>query len=185
MKYLKKFNESKTDSQFHMDQIKDIFQEYIDEYEIDMEPDIEKGTSGIYYCMVIGGRSPDPDTQFSRILPSNFLFNDENFLYIWVNFYRQGDYVNSLITQKNSLLYDKFSLLKKDLEGFDSRLKNMGYDFSLRWKRNMTYSQTIENHGMQYKFPTEYKNDISWIITEYKFNLQSTEIASGEKTSQL
>ncbi len=56
MKYLKKFEDldlAKEDIQFHLDEVKSIFQEYIDEYDIELIPDDldedDNSRPGLYY----------------------------------------------------------------------------------------------------------------------------------------
>ena len=113
MKYLKKFEDldlAKEDIQFHLDEVKSIFQEYIDEYDIELIPDDldedDNSRPGLYYNLY-SSWTDYKRKQIGFELP----------IYIYWN----GEFSKSLVINRFYKFYDK-------LEDMKSRLESMGYN---------------------------------------------------------
>lgn len=145
MIYLRYF-ESKSDIQFHVGQIKDLFQDIIDKYDIDETPGYNNDP-GFYYMIVTG-----KDTiEFS----------------ISVNFYEDydpGESYSYQINDRNLQLYEKFTSIKKDLISLDKRLKSI-----YKLNKDIRSSEDEDNEDEGYS-RTEYNGEW-WLIIEYEFEI--------------
>lgn len=133
-----------SDMEFHMDQIKDLFQEYADEYNIEKVNDgADLNSTGLYYLL----------DDFYKFIS----------LQIWVRFYRpfDADYDDQ---QKNQILFKGFTDI--DLENFERRLSTIGYKFTKTLNQNIGPVTTWNMEKI--KFSPSYRNGIYWMVIEYK-----------------
>ena len=133
-----------SDKEFHMYQIKDLFQDIIDEYGMDETP----------------GHNFDPGLEYT-FTSSTKKHQNLNFS-ISVNFLENFDLNNTeyhAIYKKNLGLYKKFISIKKDLESLDKRLKAI-YNFD----KDIRSDDENEYMGKRYA-------DEEWIMIEYDFNI--------------
>ena len=105
--------ESLNKYQFHIDQIKDIFQDVIDEYSIDAQTDLSRqfiSDPGLYYAIINKGKL------MKFVIAVNF-FHD-----IYNVFSNES-------SDQDVSLYKKFTSLREDLKLVNKRLKTVGYKF--------------------------------------------------------
>jgi hypothetical protein len=124
---------SEDERKYHLDEIKSIFQDYIDEYNIDELPDDldenDDSRPGIYYHI----------SDFSEIADrhrrSNGVLRRPQFeltLYCAGQFYLNWylgdkDWTEEDAKEKNVLWYKYFKLIEEDISKFVERLREVGY----------------------------------------------------------
>ena len=170
MKHLKKFNESQSDLEYHKLMIQDIFQDIIDEYDIEKELETSVGY-GLYYMI----RSKRFSKHSIEVIIS-------------INFHENGEGFPA--DDKNLQLYKRFSSLKDDLKPIDKKLNNMGYKFNktIRNDDGIVYSadqgkEKNEVDGARKLYMTDSeikavltynKNEYNgewWFVIKYEFNI--------------
>ena len=127
MRHLKKFNESATNSFFtqeQVDDIKDVFQDLIDEFNIIKDPDNTNSEQQIDGEIFIG---------FS-MCGSNHRFVKDNAIEILVEIYASSDYS----------LNKNFHLIKPHVTNIISRLRLMNYSANIVDKNNGFISISIK-----------------------------------------
>jgi len=137
MKYLKKFenlNTLTTDQiKFHLGEIKDIFQDYIDEYNIDELPDDleedDDSRPGIYYHIVdfseIADKQRRPNGVLRRCQFELTLYCVGQFYLNW--YLGDKDWTEEDAKEKNVIWYKYFKLIGEDINKFVERLREVGY----------------------------------------------------------
>jgi 6-pyruvoyl-tetrahydropterin synthase len=120
MKYLKYFENnslSEDDISYHLDEIKNIFQDYIDEYDIEELPDdLEENDDskpGIYYHIYNFCEATD---KFRR--PNGVLRRSQ----FELTLYCYGEF-----THKNIIWEKYFKLIAEDIDKYAERLREVGY----------------------------------------------------------
>ena len=167
MIHLKRFNESgQSDIDFHKDQIKDLFQDIIDEYGIDEHTDLGEGEDGMYY-MLENMLDIGEDKGYQILIPKwnkgiKTTQQGHIIFVICINFDKlsrdgNGYQYNGIITPTES--YKKFISLRKDLMSLDGRLKTI-YKFNKRCRSGL----------QEYLYDTEYHGE-RWIVIEYDFEI--------------
>jgi hypothetical protein len=136
MKYLKRFENlnSLTPEQveFHLGEIKDLFQDYIDEYNIeelpdDMEED-DDSKPGIYYHI----------SDFSEIAekhrrPNGVLRRSQFELTLYCTSPWYGESWRDEDEKKKNIIWERyFKLISEDIEKYIERLKDSGYIIKYR-----------------------------------------------------
>jgi hypothetical protein len=136
MKYLKRFENlnSLTPEQveFHLEEIKDLFQDYIDEYNIeelpdDMEED-DDSKPGIYYHI----------SDFSEIAekhrrPNGVLRRSQFELTLYCTSPWYGESWRDEDKKKKNIIWERyFKLISEDIEKYIERLKDSGYIIKYR-----------------------------------------------------
>lgn len=136
MKYLKYFENnslSKDEIQYHLDEIKNLFQDYIDEYNIDELPDDleedDDSRPGIYYHIAdfseIADRHRRPNGVLRRPQFELTLYCYSEFYLNW--YLGDKDWTEEDAKEKNVLWYKYFKLIGEDISKFAERLREVGY----------------------------------------------------------
>jgi hypothetical protein len=137
MKYLKRFENlnSLTPEQveFHLGEIKDLFQYYIDEYNIEEIPDDmdedDDSRPGIYYHIAdfseIADKYRRPNGVLRRCQFELTLYCYGRFHLNW--YFGDKDWTEEDAKEKNTIWYKYFKLIGEDIEKYVERLRQVGY----------------------------------------------------------
>jgi len=137
MKYLKRFENLNSltpeEVQFHLGEIKDLFQDYIDEYNIDELPDDldedDDSKPGIYYHISdfseIADKFRRPNGVLRRCQFELTLYCTGEYYLDWY----KGDpeWTKEDADEKNKIWKKYFKLIGEDIENYADRLKQAGY----------------------------------------------------------
>ena len=123
---------SEDDRQYHLDEIKSIFQDYIDEYNIDELPDDldenDDSRPGIYYHIAdfseIADRHRRPNGVLRRPQFELTLYCYSEFYLNW--YLGDKDWTEEDAKEKNVLWYKYFKLIGEDISKFVERLREAG-----------------------------------------------------------
>ena len=137
MKYLKRFENintlSEDERQYHLDEIKSLFQDYIDEYNIDELPDDldenDDSRTGIYYHIADFSEIADKYRMPNGVLRRpQFELNLYCVGQFYLNWYLgDKDWTEEDAKEKNVIWYKYFKLIEEDISKFVERLREVGY----------------------------------------------------------
>lgn len=137
MKYLKTYEAyesmilSKSEIEYHLDEIKNIFQDYIDEYNIEeldrLSSQYDGSKSGIFYHIchfneIDSGEVPGFRNNYWR--PTVSIGNGN----IWRPQFQLELYCQSTNDEEEKIIWNRyFKLIKEDISKYIERLKEVGY----------------------------------------------------------
>jgi len=124
---------SEDERQYHLDEIKSIFQDYIDEYNIDELPDDldenDDSRPGIYYHIADFSEIADKYRRSNGVLRRPqfelTLYYTGQFYLNW--YLGDKDWTEEDAKEKNVLWYKYFKLIGEDISKFVERLREVGY----------------------------------------------------------
>lgn len=125
----------KSNLDYHIEMIKDVFQEIVDDYDIDKALPVGYRSPGIYYSFLSFRKRDGSHYAFLNPKDAKYIkkSGDGGFI-VGVNYIRIDIEICDGFNGEDEYEYDydeflnKFKLILEDLKGFKSRLNNMGYD---------------------------------------------------------